>query len=217
HCRPHSTLFYSEGAKLNLVHNEKFSMNCVTLRLSESYFRSLTEFEVCDWLTVRNLHDPMIEECMLRIAKELENNEYGRDVMLAHLSHSILIHVARKLKRKALHHSRDISQLIVKITDYVNSQIGEAPRLSILADLCGISSGHLSRIFRHSIGMSVHGYINQIQMDRAKKLLKDKGYSIKEIAWVLGYKNSSSFCSAFKKNTGLRPKEYFFRSCDEDF
>ena len=47
-----------------------------------------------------------------------------------------------------------------------------------------------------------------------KKMLKEKTYSIKIIAYSLGYENPMYFSTVFKKNTGLSPSEYR-RSSDD--
>lgn len=45
-------------------------------------------------------------------------------------------------------------------------------------------------------------------MEEAQRLLRDTNENIVEIAMLVGYSNSSKFSAAFKKHTGILPKEY---------
>jgi AraC-like DNA-binding protein len=51
-------------------------------------------------------------------------------------------------------------------------------------------------------------YRDALLMGRAKLLLRDGTFSIKEIADVLGFESVSYFSRFFKKNRGLSPSQY---------
>lgn len=77
-----------------------------------------------------------------------------------------------------------------------------------LAEACGISSGHLRRLFMKQFGMSPIKYISHKKIERAKELLKYDLSSITDISEILGFSGVYYFCRSFKKETGLTPGEY---------
>lgn len=77
-----------------------------------------------------------------------------------------------------------------------------------LAKVCGISCGHLRRLFVKQFGMSPIKYISRKRIERAKELLKYDLSSITDISEMLGFSGIYYFCRSFKKETGLTPGEY---------
>ncbi|WP_408641132.1 helix-turn-helix domain-containing protein [Flavisphingomonas formosensis] len=57
-------------------------------------------------------------------------------------------------------------------------------------------------LFRQIFGVSVHRYVEQQRVKRARELLANTDLMLKQIAHQLGLSGASSFCSAFKRATG---------------
>ena len=77
-----------------------------------------------------------------------------------------------------------------------------------VAKECGLSSKQLSRIFKSNMDCSLFEYIIEVRVKYAKKLLRNDEYSIKEIGYMLGFENESSFVSFFKRNCNVPPGTY---------
>ena len=71
-----------------------------------------------------------------------------------------------------------------------------------------ISPYYFSKIFKEETGVNFIEYLTQIRMDRAKELLTDSSYSMKEICAKIGYADPNYFSRTFKKNVGVTPTEY---------
>jgi two-component system, response regulator YesN len=71
-----------------------------------------------------------------------------------------------------------------------------------------LSPKYLSRIFKDITGFGFKEYILKIKVEEAKKLFIDTGFSIDEISFKLGYKNTESFSRIFKKESGFTPSEF---------
>ncbi len=80
--------------------------------------------------------------------------------------------------------------------------------LPMLADACGLSMYHFSRIFRQVTGQPVIAYLNTYRMGKAEMLLRFTELSVSDIAAAVGYKDNSYFTRAFRKQFGLPPSEY---------
>lgn len=83
----------------------------------------------------------------------------------------------------------------------------EPPTLTELADLCNLSVRQLTRGFRTSRGCSIGDYVVQSRIDSAKRLLGTDD-SVKAIAYAIGFSSTSSFSYAFRRATGVTPRQF---------
>lgn len=77
----------------------------------------------------------------------------------------------------------------------------------IANEIC-INEVELKQNFKNTTGLSIQKFSTKIKMEKAKQLLKLTEFPIYQIAEETGYKNATHFTTAFKKNTGMLPKEY---------
>ncbi len=92
-----------------------------------------------------------------------------------------------------------------RVADYVEEHLAETVSLATLAELARLSPFHFSRAFKQSFGMPPHRYLTSRRMERAKRLLADDAASITQIGLAVGFRETSSFTSAFRKHTGFAP------------
>ena len=113
---------------------------------------------------------------------------------------------ARRMKN--LRKKRITSKPISKCLDYIYDHLHTRITLSRLAELTGLNSSYLSRLFHKETGMTVSDYIQQTKIETAKNMLLHSSYSAAEIASILAFSDQSYFTEVFKKQTGLTPKRY---------
>jgi AraC-like DNA-binding protein len=77
-----------------------------------------------------------------------------------------------------------------------------------LAKASGVSRSHLDREFKQLLGITPGEYVRQLQLERAKQMLRLTQLSVTSIAEDLGFDSVQAFCMFFKRHCGLRPKEY---------
>ena len=80
--------------------------------------------------------------------------------------------------------------------------------LAGVADRFGISEQYLSSLFKQNQGINFSTYVEDVRIDKAKDYLKTTGLSVGEIAGLVGYGSTNSFCRAFKRVTGINASEY---------
>jgi transcriptional regulator GlxA family with amidase domain len=78
--------------------------------------------------------------------------------------------------------------------------------LSDLAKTVDMSPSTLSKGFKQVFGNTVLGFLLEERMRRAMELLRTTDQNIFDIARLTGYKNISSFSSAFKSHFGYAPR-----------
>lgn len=91
-----------------------------------------------------------------------------------------------------------------RLDDWIDAHLEETIRLSDLAALTDMSSFHLHRMFRASRGMTLHAWITERRIDRAKALLSGPAPLV-QIADACGFASQSHFSRAFKAATSATP------------
>lgn len=91
--------------------------------------------------------------------------------------------------------------------DYLQAHFAERVRLSVLADVCGVSPFHLIRVFRIAVGVPPHAYLKQLRVARAMTMLQN-GASVAGIAYACGFSDQSHLTRAFKSTYGFPPGAY---------
>ena len=82
------------------------------------------------------------------------------------------------------------------------------PSLNQLARDVGLNEFKLKKGFRRLFGNTVFGCLHDHRMGEARRMLEEGELSVKEVAWIIGYRDSHSFSDAFMKYFGIRPSRY---------
>jgi|GEM_PF-4796635 len=76
------------------------------------------------------------------------------------------------------------------------------------ADLLGMSRQHFTKRYTAEAGISPGEYLDQLRIDEARKLLMAGGLSVKEVAWLCGFRSLPSFSRFFRRLAGAPPREW---------
>ena len=98
-----------------------------------------------------------------------------------------------------------------RLVDYLSGLGPDClPTLSLdtLAQDLGITSQHLSSIFKEKIGVNFLEYATRLRMDYACTLLRRGDMSIRDISEKCGYADIIYFKKLFQKTFGVSPREY---------
>lgn len=85
------------------------------------------------------------------------------------------------------------------------SRMTAPPHLPELARLAGLNEAKLKAGFRARFGETVYGTLRRHRLDEAQRLLRERRYSVTEVAVRVGYANPSKFAAAFKAQFGMSP------------
>jgi len=81
-------------------------------------------------------------------------------------------------------------------------------RVAELARACGLGVNRLGALFHAAVGKSPLACYESVRLERARELLTDSDYRVKEIAWELGFGSLQHFSNWFKGKTGQSPRQY---------
>ena len=93
-----------------------------------------------------------------------------------------------------------------RVLEYIEEHLSETISLSTLSAVAQLSPYHFARAFKQSLGMPPHRFHMNRRVERAKVLLPDR--TVTEVALAVGYAETSSFSSGFRRATGMSPTEF---------
>lgn len=88
----------------------------------------------------------------------------------------------------------------------IEQSLGGSFRVADLARRLGISQNHLTKLFREECGATIADYVRSRKIERARLLLLETHYSVKEIAAQIGLRNLQQFNKLMRKATGVSPR-----------
>lgn len=100
------------------------------------------------------------------------------------------------------------SQLVDSLKSYIDSGLHFNVSLKRLAKHFKASEKYLIYIFKKKYGISPYAYLIKMRIRTAEQMLTDTNLTVKEIAAKLSFSDSNYFSNAFKKHTGMSPKNY---------
>lgn len=113
----------------------------------------------------------------------------------------------KKQKKKVCFPKKQV-EMVKCIRNELIQHLQETITIEEISAQYAISQTLLKRIFKAIYGTTIRQYIQEYRVEEAQRLLRDTNENIVEIAMLVGYSNSSKFSAAFKKHTGILPKEY---------
>ncbi len=93
-----------------------------------------------------------------------------------------------------------------EVKDTLELHYGQPHSITELARKAGINQMKLKNGFKELFGNTVFGYLHDIRMEEAKRLLLDEKMYVGEVAHLIGYKYSHHFTAAFRKKFGMLPR-----------
>ena len=97
---------------------------------------------------------------------------------------------------------------------YIYENLGADLTVKTLAKRAGLDPAYFSRLFRKETGTPLKQFVKEARIDTAQKLLLFSGRSCAEISSALGYSSQSKFIEAFKSISGMTPKTYRDKYCN---
>lgn len=95
-----------------------------------------------------------------------------------------------------------------RVLDHIDENLESDLSVEVLSEVAGLSRFHFQRVFRHTLGLGVHAYVQHLRMRRAAFQLAFRGREILEVALEAGYASHEAFTRAFGKLAGRSPSAF---------
>lgn len=98
--------------------------------------------------------------------------------------------------------------VVLRMQTWVAAHLAAYNPVEEMVDRSGLPERSFKRRFRRATGHAPISYVQQLRVERAKKMLETGDAPVEEIGWSVGYEDPSSFRRLFKRLTGLTPGAY---------
>jgi len=102
------------------------------------------------------------------------------------------------------------------ILGYIEASMPGPISLADLSKAFFMSEGHLSRLFRNEMGMSILAYVKRLRIQTAARMLVGSGEPVGVIAARVGVGDANYFCRMFKSVMGCSPSEYRLKRANDE-
>ena len=147
------------------------------------------------------------EKIIEKMLREETEHPRGYHVMQKTLVRELLVETHRVFCGESGAQFRSQTDAILA---YIQLHISEPITRERLQEEFHFHPNYINRLIRRATGMSLHQYITEMRIHRAKELLTTSSLSIGEIAQSLCFYDSSHFSAVFQNYTGVTLT--FFRS-----
>lgn len=134
-----------------------------------------------------------------------QNKDSLTQMELNNLLVSFLLHIVHAGERTT---NRTYSDRITQIIRYIEENLFEILDLEFLADKCNLSVSRFKHLFKEETGIPPSEYIIRRKMEKAQEMMEDSKFSIKDIAYDLGFSSPAYFSTVFKQYNGYSPTSY---------
>lgn len=207
----------------NCLHTEKSSLSDVPLEYTvlgvdnlllnfpESYSLIDNDRQIKQYIIKNCFRDKdVILDYFDRLILEVEHKAFNYELACKSMLILFITHIIRTTTSSLfIEESQEkINLECMKIKNYIDAHYSQNITLDFLSDLSYMNKFHLVHTFTKEIGVSPINYVITRRIQEAKNLLATTNYSIRDIASIVGFSNSSYFSQMFRKISGVSPKSY---------
>jgi two-component system response regulator YesN len=228
YCNPGEIIHVNELVKHDKYYNfeykeaEKNMIEAVRLRKPESYNYFLIMMNRISQLNDAAKRNKIIEALVLsshasRIGSmnEMDYFDYTshisslmslRGQQLIEWAFQQFLDITGQVKKR---NTIDYSNKIVQATkEYLEAHYTEEISLEDVAEYVNISPQYFSKLIKKHTGFNFIDWLSMLRVNKAKELLTNSNLTVKEVCYMVGYKDPNYFSRIFKKKIGLTPSEY---------
>jgi len=142
-----------------------------------------------------------------QLERDMEKDAFGREILSNAGLLRLLVELGRNRENPDVSGASPVmprSERIAEILQYIDKHLSEDLDAEIIAKAFFISKYHMMRQFRRETGTTVHLYITQKRLVKARELM-DSGMRATEACYRCGWRSYSSFTRAYGKHLGTTP------------
>ena len=130
------------------------------------------------------------------------------DYTCSGLIYDYLLEFHRQVSTLGTNNGVNRSELLMPVLNYIDDHFHQDFSMTVLAELAGVSSQHLCRIFKETMHMRPTEYLTYRRLGEAKNLLRHTDTPIAEIGIKCGFPDAGYFSTVFKRYEGMSPAEF---------
>ncbi|WP_236016298.1 helix-turn-helix domain-containing protein [Brucella endophytica] len=92
-----------------------------------------------------------------------------------------------------------------KVQAFMRENLARKLTVADLAEICDLSPSHFISAFTETFGQAPYGYLLNLRLAHAERLLTQRDMPIAEVAYLSGFSSQSHLTTAMKKMKGKTP------------
>lgn len=184
--------------------------------------------DICKFLILNNYNPEVIKSIIIKILFAVVQYCYNIGVDFNLLSKEMIVLMVEILKTNSFKkiedmgerflesvacevkelNNRDKNTVMNAASAYINKYYFTNITLEELADVCGLSHFHFSRVFKKHYGVSFIQYLINIRIENAKRMLLESNETVEVIAERVGFREVGYFSRTFKRVIGMSPSQF---------
>lgn len=158
----------------------------------------------------------LIKKQLFLINEYYETESIHKDLLITsalfHLIYLLVEHLSVEKKDKVELKSEKNKHRIISIINYIDDNYQEDLTIEQLSEVFHLSEGHLSKLFKENLGMTIKAYISQTRAKEVRNALLTSDLPLIDIAIMCGFPNVKSMNKVFKDLYQCTPSQ-FRRNC----
>ncbi|MCQ2449111.1 MAG: AraC family transcriptional regulator [Clostridia bacterium] len=181
----------------------------IELKYIIPYILSFSDFKT--YYTKEEVENSNIKRYIENIMEEDRKREYAyKFAIRINVSHLVLgllrkIHITNPLNEDI---TDEIRIKFSNIFQYISEHYAEGLTAIEISKMFGLRQSAFSAYFKKLTGKSFNEYLTYIRICKAKRMLIDTEKNISEIAYDIGFGNTSYFINRFQKQMGITPLNF---------
>ena len=101
-----------------------------------------------------------------------------------------------------------MAQTAETMREYIRNNYMKEISMQDAARVMNYSDAYFCKLFKQCFDQNFTSYLTNFRISEAKKLLRNRNASVKDVSLQVGYYDSNYFAKVFKRITGVIPSEY---------
>lgn len=162
-----------------------------------------------DWTVFTLGNQPSIESQLDKICETAALKDFYSNHNSSVLLYEFLILLKANINENAYQIKPLTKNQLQTVLQYIENHYSNCLTLDELSSVINVTPQHLCRLFKQTYNMRPFEYVTRYRLKCAKELLLNPDdYPIKAIAVMVGYNDTSYFCSTFREYEGCSPLEF---------
>ena len=152
--------------------------------------------------------DPVVEEIASALAAELDAPRPAARIYTDGLAAALASRLLQTSRAAGSPRRRSLSRpQLRRVLDLIEGNLAEDLPLERIADAARVSVPHFTAMFRRTTGQSVHRYVMERRVQRARCLLQDRRIAIADVAGACGFTHQSHLARWTRRVLGATPTQ----------
>ena len=165
-----------------------------------------------DSFSLRNadiVDDPALAQLSDALALAFAKPEEANQLFIDHMARAVAAHIGHTygglVPAPAVARGGLAPWQEKRVRDLIEANLDGDVSIDQLAAECRLSTRHMSRAFRQTMGMPPHRWLLQVRVERAKTHLRERDLGLSDVARLCGFADQSHFTRIFTQLAGVSP------------